>query len=129
MSVNRVISRAALATWAFAVAGAAHAQPASSSPAQGASESPRQVDCRPVYPAAAVRAQVQGVTTLAFHVDATGKVTGVDIVRSSGPTREHRLLDHAAATALSRCPIKAATDDNGQPIDGVVTVNYTWRLQ
>lgn len=86
-------------------------------------------ECRPAYPPAAVRANVQGVTGLAFHVDATGKVTQVDIVKSSGPTREHRLLDEAAASALSLCPFKAAVGEDGQAIEAVVPISYTWRLE
>ena len=87
------------------------------------------VDCRPAYPPKALEAQVQGVTTLAFHVSAAGVVTQVDIVKSSGHSREHRLLDKAAAVALAKCPIQVGTDDKGQPVASVVRVNYTWRLE
>ena len=59
-------------------------------------------DCRPSYPDAAARSGAQGATILAFQVDGTGKVTGVDVAHSSGLTREHRMLDAAAAAALAR---------------------------
>lgn len=85
-------------------------------------------DCAPDYPSAALRKGPQGTTTLAFQVDATSKVTGVDVVQASGPTREHRLLDAAAAAALSRCPFVPAKDDQGKPVASVITVYYTWRL-
>ena len=85
--------------------------------------------CKPQYPKAALRAQVQGVTVVAFHVNAKGEVTGADIVRSSGPTHEHRLLDQETASALSRCHFVAATDENGHPIDSVVPVTYRWKLE
>ena len=114
---------AAAACWlALAIAGCAE------TPSRPADVPPSSY-CKPEYPKAALRAQVQGVTGLAFHVNAKGELTGVDIVSSSGPTREHRLLDEEAASALSRCPFKAAKDVDGQPIDSIVPVKYTWRLE
>ena len=85
--------------------------------------------CKPQYPPAALRAQVQGVTTVAFHLDATGKVTGTEIVKSSGPTPYHRLLDEETARKLSLCPFKPQLDDQGQPVAGIVKVDYRWRLE
>lgn len=85
--------------------------------------------CRPEYPPAAVRSGAQGTTGLAFHVDETGKVTGVDIVKRSGDTREHHLLDAAAAHFLSMCPVQPARDADGKPVASVVKVTYTWRLE
>lgn len=126
---DKAMWRAVLAAAALAMTGAAHAEAAASAPSPGSAEMTPHVDCKPRYPAAALRAQVQGVTTLVFHVEATGKLTQIDIVGSSGPTREHRLLDQAAAAALSRCPFTAATDADGRPIDSVLTVHYTWLLQ
>lgn len=92
-------------------------------------KAPQPIDCKPRYPEAALRAHVQGVSTLAFHVAADGKVTQVDIVAPSGPTREHRLLDHAAASALALCPFKPAKDENGNPVESVMPVKYAWRLE
>ena len=85
--------------------------------------------CRPEYPPAAVRSGAQGTTGLAFHVDETGKVLGVDIVQHSGDTREHHLLDASAAHFLSLCPFQPVRDAAGNAIPGVVKVTYTWRLQ
>ena len=85
--------------------------------------------CFPNYPSAALRTGAQGTTVLAFHVDETGKVTGVEITQSSGPTREHRVLDQAAAAALARCPFVPAKDGEGKPFASVISVNYTWRLE
>ena len=119
-AANAIAGACAIATTCSAVA---------QSPAHMALEPRPAVECRPNYPQAAVRANAQGVTGLAFHVDATGKVTQVDIVKSSGSTREHRLLDETAASALSHCPFKAAVDENGHPIEAVVPISYTWRLE
>lgn len=85
--------------------------------------------CKPQYPSAALRAQVQGITTVAFHLDAMGKVTGTEIVKSSGPTLYHRMLDEETARKLSLCPFKPQLDDQGHPVAGVVKVDYTWRLE
>jgi protein TonB len=84
--------------------------------------------CRPDYPAAAARSGATGVTRIRFTVDAAGQVAGARIVGSSGPSREHRLLDKAAAEALARCPIVVGTDDLGRPVGTTVDVEYDWKL-
>jgi protein TonB len=85
--------------------------------------------CRPDYPAAAARAQVTGISRIRFTVDANAKVVAAEVVSPSGPTREHRLLDNAAKSALATCPIKVGTDAEGRPIGTVVEVIYTWKLE
>jgi protein TonB len=85
--------------------------------------------CRPDYPAAAARAQAVGTSRIRFTVDANGKVTAADVIGSSGPTREHRLLDNAAKTALAACPIKVGIDAEGRPVGTQVDVIYTWKLE
>ena len=85
--------------------------------------------CRPDYPAAAARAQATGTSRIRFTVDANGKVTAADVVGSSGPTREHRLLDNAAKSALASCPIKVGVDAEGRPVGTQVEVIYTWKLE
>jgi protein TonB len=110
------------------MAGGVFAQ--ASAPAGTPAEMPTpHLACQPLYPEAALRAQVQGVSHLAFHVDENGKVTSSEVVKSSGNTREHRMLDQAALKALVNCPITVGRDENGKPIASVVTVNYTWLLQ
>lgn len=84
--------------------------------------------CRPVYPAAAQRAGVTGVSRIRFTVDATGRVAGAQVLQSPGPTRENRLLDKAAADALAQCPVTAGTDDRGRPVGGSADVEYVWTL-
>ena len=85
--------------------------------------------CRPEYPAAALRANATGVSHIRFTVDASGKVTGAEVLGSSGPTREHRLLDNAAKAALASCPIKVGTDAEGRPVGTQTEVVYTWKLE
>jgi len=88
-----------------------------------------QTECRPEYPAAAMRANAQGTTRLLIHVDTTGKPTQVDIVESSGPKHENKLLDRAAAKAFMSCAFVAAVDEKGNAIEGVTPVNYTWAIR
>ena len=85
--------------------------------------------CRPVYPPAALRAQVQGTTVVDFVVDPEGVASRATIVESAGPTPEHRALDEEAASALTHCPFKPATDGDGRPVSGHVHVNYSWVIE
>ena len=84
--------------------------------------------CRPEYPAAAQRVGATGVTRIRFSVDANGRVAGSRILQSSGPSREHRLLDRAAAEALAQCPVQVGTDETGRPVGTTTDVDYVWTL-
>jgi protein TonB len=86
-------------------------------------------DCRPQYPAAALKAQVTGSTTIRFTIDATGKMVNAEVVRSSGPSREHRLLDRTAVNALSDCTFRPGRDANGNPVGASFPVEYVWKLE
>lgn len=84
--------------------------------------------CRPDYPAAAQRAGVTGVTRIRFSVDAGGRIAGSQILQPSGPMRENRLMDKAAADALAQCPVQVGTDETGRPVGTTTDVEYVWRL-
>ncbi len=61
------------------------------------SSSPRFADNAPIaYPVAAVAARLEGEVLLRLHISAEGRVTAVDIIRSSG----HDVLDLAAANSV-----------------------------
>jgi protein TonB len=85
--------------------------------------------CKPEYPAAAQRAGATGITRMRFTVDASGKVVSAEVVGSSGPTREHRLLDNAAKSALATCPFTAGVDESGKPVGTTVPVEYVWKME
>ena len=84
--------------------------------------------CHPEYPAAAQRVGATGSTRIRFTVDALGRIAGSQIVHASGPTREHRLMDQAAAAALAQCPVQVGTDDQGRPVGTTTDVVYDWTL-
>ena len=84
--------------------------------------------CRPAYPGAALRSGATGITRIRFSVDAAGRIAGSQILQSSGPSREHRLMDRAAAEALAQCPVQVGTDEAGRPVGTTTDVEYVWTL-
>ncbi|HEY9027402.1 MAG TPA: TonB family protein [Burkholderiaceae bacterium] len=88
----------------------------------------RAVQCHPEYPAAAQRVGATGSTRIRFTVDALGRIAGSQILHASGSTREHRMLDQAAAAALAQCPVQVGTDDQGRPVGTTTDVEYVWSL-
>jgi periplasmic protein TonB len=83
---------------------------------------------KPPYPDAAARAGATGITKIRFTVDAVGSVASASVDRSSGATREHRLLDKAAVAALSKCRFTPGTDEHGAPVGGFAVVDYQWQI-
>jgi len=84
--------------------------------------------CKPEYPAAALRADASGTTTVRFAIDAAGKVTNAEVVGSSGPTREHRLMDRAAIQSLSGCKFQPGRDAEGRAVGASVDIKYDWKI-
>jgi periplasmic protein TonB len=80
------------------------------------------------YPAAAQRAEATGTTTIRFIVTAEGRVSGAEVVRSAGSSREHKLLDRLALSKLSDCAFKPGTDEAGRPVGGSTEYTYVWKL-
>jgi len=106
--------------------------PASAAPAQPVRVPPQvnfNRDCaRPEYPAAAARAEATGASVIAAFVDLNGRVTQARVERSSGSTREHKLLDRAALEAIAgSCKFKPGTVD-GKPEPLWTQVEYVWKL-
>lgn len=87
-------------------------------------------DCvRPAYPPAAARAEATGVVRVKVTVGTDGRVTSTEIVKSSGPTREHKLLDRATEAAIrDTCKFKPGTVD-GKPQTLTTFVDYAWKLE
>lgn len=87
-------------------------------------------DCvKPFYPPAAARAEATGVSRIKVTVGTDGRVTATEIAKSSGPTREHKLLDRAAEAAIrDTCEFKPGTVD-GKPQTLTTVVEYAWKLE
>lgn len=84
---------------------------------------------RDEYPPAAVRAEATGTSRIQVNVDATGRITSVDVLRSAGPTREHKMLDRLVVSKImSTCKASPARDEEGKPVAGSIQVEYVWKL-
>lgn len=82
---------------------------------------------KPEYNAAARRAETQGATVVAYTMEVDGRITDARVERSSGPTREHRMLDNLTLAAVKACKGRAGTID-GQPQRLTGRVEYVWKL-
>lgn len=80
------------------------------------------------YPAAALRAEATGTTRIRFTVGPDGALAGSEVIRSAGPSREHKMLDRVAQTKLSGCRFVAGTDETGKPAGGTFEVEYVWKI-
>jgi periplasmic protein TonB len=103
--------------------------PAHAAPARVAPKVNFNQDCeRPGYPPAAARAQATGEVRIKVTVGTDGRASATEIEKSSGPTREHKLLDRAAETAIrTTCKFVPGTVD-GKPEPLTTTVVYVWKL-
>ena len=81
------------------------------------------------YPAAARRAEATGTTKIRFNVGADGKLANSEVVKSAGPSREHKMLDRLAQGKLAECVFKPGIDENGRPMGGSFDVDYVWKLE
>ena len=80
---------------------------------------------QPPYPAEARDSGAEGTTTLAFEVDAEGKVTRAAIIGLSGASNAHRLLDALALETVNKCVFPPAPGF----LPASSRVAYLWRLQ
>lgn len=89
-------------------------------------------DCAPTnsdYPRAALKAEATGTTVIRFNIDATGKLAGVQLIKSAGPSREHKMLDRIASEKLSECSFRPGADENGRPVGASFDVEYVWKIE
>jgi protein TonB len=105
------------------------APPAPAAPVRVAPQVNFNADCeKPAYPPAAARAEATGVVRIKVTVGTDGRATATEIAKSSGPSREHKLLDRAAESAIkTTCKFKPGTVD-GKPETLTTFVEYDWKL-
>jgi len=79
---------------------------------------------KPQYPQADLDAGHQGTTTLAFLINAEGRVAESKVERSSG----YATMDEASRTAIAECRFKPGTVD-GRAAAQWANVQYVWTLE
>lgn len=116
-----------LAALGFACVAAHFAMPAAAQETEGAQSQHAQLifnTCaKPQYPQTDVQARHEGVVTVGFLVDATGRVQDSKVAESSGFPG----LDEAARTSLANCSFQPALE-HGKPVQQWTMVKYVWTL-
>ena len=79
----------------------------------------------PQYPAAALRDDQQGSTTVSFEVSASGVAERPAVLRSS----QFALLDEAALNHMKKCISSAAKETDGTLPPGRYALPLIWRLE
>jgi protein TonB len=82
---------------------------------------------KPEYPRAARSAEAQGLVVVTYTMDITGVISDAKVEKSSGVSREHRLLDRATLEAVLACKGTPGTVD-GKPEKLSGRVEYNWTL-
>jgi TonB family protein len=100
---------------------ALHAVPAAAQSAPFPTPSPESC-ARPAYPREAIRYELQGITTLRFHVAPDGHVLDARVVKSSG----WEMLDDAVVRSIQACNFTPAQAAKAK--GAALPVQYVWSL-
>jgi protein TonB len=79
---------------------------------------------KPEYPAAALRAQEEGLVVLQFLIGVDGTAVDSKVEKTSG----FRRLDEAARRALVLCKFKPGTEA-GTPVQSWARIEYLWKIE
>ncbi len=82
---------------------------------------------KPEYNAAARRADAQGTVVVVYTMDTTGTISDARVEKSSGMSREHKMLDRMTLEAVQACKGTPGTLD-GKPEKLSGRIEYVWRL-
>jgi TonB family protein len=104
-----------------AVLAALHAVPAAARIAPVPTLSPESC-ARPAYPREAIRYELEGVTTLRFHLAPDGHVLDARVVKSSG----WEMLDDAVVRSIQSCSFTPAQAARAK--GAALPVQYVWSL-
>lgn len=89
----------------------------------GAIKEPKKIkDVRPIYPAEAQQARVQGIVIVEVRIDEDGRVAAARVIRPVA------LLDQAALDAVLQWEFEP-TVLNGRPVPVIMTVTVNFTLQ
>jgi protein TonB len=80
------------------------------------------------YPSIAVKEEATGTTRVRFTVDAAGKLSASEVVKTAGASRAHKALDRVAVQKLSECIFRPGQDETGKAVGGTFDVEYVWKL-
>lgn len=65
---------------------------------------------------------------MAYLISPIGVVKDAQIIKSSGTTPAHKLLDATVLVSMMQCEFSPATV-NGTDVESWTTVRFVWRLQ
>lgn len=83
---------------------------------------------KPEYTTAARRLEAQGTVVVVYTMDTAGNISDAKIEKSSGPSREHKMLDRQTLEAVLACKGKPGSVD-GKPETLTSRVSYVWKLE
>lgn len=82
---------------------------------------------KPEYTPATRRADAQGSVIVVYTMDTSGVISEARVEKSSGPTREHKMLDRMTLEAVRACKGQPGTVD-GRPEKLSGRIEYVWKL-
>jgi protein TonB len=82
---------------------------------------------KPEYNAATRRADAQGTVIVTYTMDTTGTISEARVEKSSGMSREHKMLDRMTLDAVQGCKGTPGTVD-GKPEKLTGRIEYVWKL-
>ncbi len=82
---------------------------------------------KPEYNAATRRADAQGTVIVTYTMDTSGAISEARVEKSSGMSREHKMLDRMTLDAVQGCKGTPGTVD-GKPEKLTGRIEYVWKL-
>jgi protein TonB len=82
---------------------------------------------KPEYNAATRRADAQGTVVVAYTMDVNGTISEARVEKTSGMSREHKMLDRMTLEAVQGCKGTPGTVD-GKPEKLSGRIEYVWKL-
>ncbi|MBX3645774.1 MAG: energy transducer TonB, partial [Rubrivivax sp.] len=82
---------------------------------------------KPEYNAATRRADAQGTVVVVYTMDTSGSISEARVEKSSGVSREHKMLDRMTLEAVQACKGTPGTVD-GKPEKLSGRIEYVWKL-